>query len=130
MKALLRLAADADPDSRTIPLAVTQARNLPEADLDGETPVFTHLYLPTKGDALNAVFGVDLKTPSAQTPGIFLSHPLGELTVTKKDDLREVMIVAVPPWMEDSVKVFSRKGHTEEYTVLDIEPPEESHLVE
>ncbi len=127
---LLRLASEADPDRQSIPLAVTQARDLPEAELPEETPVFTHFYMPSRGDALNAVFGVDLKTPAAQTPGIFISHPIRELQVTKHDDLREVIFVAVPPWDEDSLAAFDRRGTTREYTVLDIEPPEESHLVE
>lgn len=127
---LLRLAEEADPDSRTIPLAVTRARDLPDVGLPDETPVFTHFYMSSKGDALNAIFGIDLKTPAAQTPGIFVSHPMGELQVTKRDDLREVVFVAVPPWTEDSFKAFDRKGYVQELSVLDVEPPEETHLVD
>lgn len=127
---LLRLASEADPDSETIPLAVTEAKDLPETDLPDETPVFTHFYMPSKGDALNAVFGVDLKTPAAQTPGIFVSHPVKRLKVTKHDDLREVIFIAVPPWTDDAFEAFDRKGNPQEYAVLDVEPPEESHLVE
>ncbi|PSP27910.1 hypothetical protein BRC65_03710 [Halobacteriales archaeon QH_2_65_14] len=127
---LLRLASEADPDSTTIPLSVSQAADLPETNLGDETPVFTHFYMPNEGDALNAVFGIDLKTPAGQTPGVFVSHPVSELRVTKRDELREVVFVAVPPWDEDSFKAFDRKGQVQELSILDIEPPEESHLVE
>ena len=130
VETLLRLAAEADPESTTVPLAVTQARELSDTDLSGETPVFTHFYMPNEGDALNAVFGIDLKTPAAQTPGVFVSHPIGELRVTKYDDLREVVFVAVPPWTTDSFRVFDRKGRVQGFSILDVEPPEESSLVE
>lgn len=130
VETLLRLAREADPDSRTVPLAVTRARDLPDVDLPDGTPVFTHFYMSSKGDALNAIFGVDLKTPAAQTPGIFVSHPMGELKVTKRDDLREVVFVAVPPWSVESFKAFDRKGRVQELSILDVEPPEETHLVD
>jgi len=130
VETLLRLASESDPDSTTIPLAVTQARDLTGTDLPEETPVFTHFYMPSKGDALNAVFGVDLKTPAAQTPGIFVSHPLGELKVTKYDDLREFVFIAVPPWTTDSFKAFDRKGTIQEFSIVDVELPEDSHLGE
>lgn len=127
---LLRLAEEADPDTRTIPLAVTRARDLPDVNLPDETPVFTHFYMSSKGDALNAIFGVDMKTPAAQTPGIFVSHPMGELKVTKRDDLREIIFVAVPPWDENDLKAFDRKDYVQELKILDVEPPEETHLVD
>lgn len=126
VETLLRLADEKDPDSTTIPLAVTDADEIPDADLEEGTPVFTHFYMPSKGDALNAVFGIDLKTPARQTPGIFVSHPLGELRVKKEDDLRQVVFIAVPPWDRDSFKAFDRHGAREEFEVLDVEPPEES----
>jgi hypothetical protein len=126
---LLRLAEEAEPESTTIPLAVTRASELPETDLDDETPVFTHFYMPNTGDAVNEVFGVDLRIPSGQTPGIFVSHPIQELKVTKRDDFREVIFIAVPPWDEESFAVFNRGGEKQDHSVLDIEPPEESHLV-
>jgi hypothetical protein len=129
LETLLRLADEADPDSTTIPLAITEASELPGTDLEDETPVFTHFYMPSKGDAVNAVFGMDLRTPSGQTPGIFVSHPVRELQVTKHDDFRELIFVAVPPWDEESFAVFNRSGDEQEYAVLDIEPPEESHLM-
>jgi len=126
---LLRMAQEKDPASTTVPLAVTAARELPDADLEGGTPVFTHFYLPNEGDSVNAVFGVDLGTPSGQTPGVFVSHPRGELGVSKRDDFREVIFVAVPPWDGDSFKAFDRTGTALDLAVLDIEPPEEAGLV-
>ncbi|SDJ61933.1 hypothetical protein SAMN05216226_10639 [Halovenus aranensis] len=130
VETLLRQAEEAEPDSRTVPLAVTRAKNLPAAGLSPDTPVFTHFYLSSKGDAINAIFGVDMKTPAAQTPGIFVSHPLGELKVTKEDDMREVIFLAVPPWSTDSFKAFDRSGNVRELEILDIEPPEETQFAE
>lgn len=123
---LLRMASEKDPDSTTIPLAITRAEQLPDADLPEGTPIFTHFYMPNKGDALNAVFGIDLVTPAGQTPGLFVSHPRGDLRLSKRDDLREVVFVGVPPWDEDCLRAFDRKGKRQEYTILDVEPPEET----
>lgn len=123
---LLRFAAERDPDRVTVPLAVTRARGLSDADLPDETPVFTHFYMPSEGDAVNAVFGMQLGIPSGETPGIFVSHPVQRLELTKEDDLREVIFIAVPPWEEDSLAAFERGGDRQECTILDIEPPEES----
>lgn len=128
VKTLLRLAAERDPDSTTIPLAVTDAAELPEAEVAEGTPVFTHFYLSNEGDALNAVFGVDLNTPVGQTPGVFVSHPRGDLSVSKRDELREVVFVAVPPWNEESFRAFGRDGRREEFSILEVEPPEETGL--
>lgn len=122
---LLGMGDDADPESTTVPLAVTRAGGLPDVDLADEYQVFTHFYFPNEGDALNAVFGVDLGTPAGQTPGMFVSHPRGDLQVSKRDDLREVVFVGVPPWDEESFQAFDRRGSRLEYTVLDVEPPEE-----
>jgi len=126
---LLRFAAEEDPDSTTVPLAVTDAGELPGAELPDDTPVFTHFYMANDDDAVNAVFGVDLNTPPAQTPGVFVSHPRGDLGVSKRDDLHEVVFVAVPPWNEDSFKAFGRDGNRREFAVLDVEPPEETGFV-
>ena len=126
VETLLRLAAEKDPDSVTIPVAVTKAAELPDVGLSEETPVFTHFYLPNEGDALNAVFGVDLVIPARQTPGIFISHPRGDLRVSRRDDLREAVFIAVPPWDEQSMKAFDRSGTRQDYTVLDVEPPDET----
>ena len=123
---LCRQAADREPEAVTIPLAVTPAGDLSGADLDPETPVFTHFYLPRGGDSLTAVFGVDLGTPVGQTQGVFVSHPRGELAVTKRDDLHEVVFVAVPPWEADSMGAFDRRGRRRDWRVLDVEPPVET----
>ena len=54
-----------------------------------------------------------------------MSHPRGDLRLSKRDDLHEVVFVAVPPWEEDSLAAFDRSGREQTYTVLDVEPPEE-----
>jgi hypothetical protein len=126
VETLLRLASERDPDTTTIPLAVTEAAEMPETELDPETPVFTHFYMPDVGGSVNAVFGVDLGMPVGQTQGRFVSHPRGDLRLSKRDDLKEVVFVAVPPWDEESLAVFDRRGQRRELTVLDVEPPEES----
>ncbi|MCU4799602.1 hypothetical protein OB920_04350 [Halobacteria archaeon HArc-gm2] len=125
VETLLRMAEEADPDSVTISIAVTQASELPETDLPPETPVFTHFYMPSAGGSVNAVFGVDLGTPVGQTQGRFVSHPDGNLSLTKADDLHEVVFVAVPPWEEASLAAFDRRGDQQELELLDVEPPEE-----
>jgi hypothetical protein len=123
---LLRQAADREPERLSVPLAVTKAGELPDAGLDPETPVFTHFYLPRDRDSVSAVFGVDLGTPVGQTQGRFVSHPRGDLGVSETDDLHEVVFVAVPPWEDDSVAAFDRRGRRREFSVLDVEPPAES----
>jgi hypothetical protein len=128
---LLRLAREAEPESVTIPIAVTTAGELPETEgpdgevIPAETPVFTHFYMPRDRDSVTAVFGVDLGTPVGQTQGRFVSHPQGDLSVSTTDDLHEVVFVAVPPWDADSMAAFDRSGRTREMAVLDVEPPEE-----
>jgi len=126
VETLLRMARDAEPNDVTISLAVTEAAELPDADLAPETPVFTDFYLPSAGGSVNAVFGMDLGTPAGQTQGRFVSHPDGYMGVSKLDDLHEVIFVAIPPWDTDSFGAFDRSGRTVEVEVLDIEPPEES----
>ena len=126
VETLLRMARDAEPNDVTISLAVTEAAELPDADLAPETPVFTDFYLPSAGGSVNAVFGMDLGTPAGQTQGRFVSHPDGYMGVSKLDDLHEVIFVAIPPWDTDSFGAFDRAGRTVEVEVLDVEPPEES----
>ena len=126
VETLLRMAREAEPGDVTISLAVTRAAELPEADLDPETPVFTDFYLPSAGSSVNAVFGMDLGTPAGQTQGRFVSHPDGYMGVSKLDDLHEVIFVAIPPWEPDSFGAFDRSGRTVDVEILDIEPPEES----
>ena len=121
----MRLASESDPETTTIPLAVSSAGDIPETDLDPGTPVFTHFYMPDAGGSVNAVFGVDLGTPVGQTEGRFVSHPRGDLSLSKRDDLHEVIFVAVPPWDDDSMAVFDRRGRKQALEILDVEPPEE-----
>lgn len=125
LEALCELAADRDPDRFSVPLAVTAAADL-DAELAEEATVFTHFYLPETGRSVRAVFGVDLGTPSGATPGIFLSHPDGRRTLSRRDDLREVILVAVPPWTPDEVRAYDRRGRRRPLRALDIRLPEES----
>jgi hypothetical protein len=125
VETLLRMARERAPESTTISLAVTDAGEIPEADLDPETPIFTHFYMPSAGSSVNAVFGVDLGTPVGQTQGRFVSHPRGDLRLTKRDDFHEVIFIAVPPWNDDAIAVFDRSAEEQELTILDVEPPEE-----
>ncbi|SDR36695.1 hypothetical protein [Natronobacterium texcoconense] len=128
---LLDLASDADPDRLTTGVSITPARELEGRDADAippETPVFTDFFLPDPGNAVNAVFGVDLSTPARQAQGQFVSHPVRELEVTKRDDLAEVIFVAVPPWSdaEDSFGAFDRAGERQPLEIIEAQPPEQS----
>jgi hypothetical protein len=125
---LLDLAADADPQSLTAGLAVSRADELEGPDagtLPPETQVFTDFYLPDAGQSVMAVFGMDLSMPHGQTQGRFVTHPTGELSVSRRDDLHEAVFVAVPPWDRESIGVFDRSGRRMELTVVDAHPPEE-----
>jgi hypothetical protein len=120
---LLDYACEHDPESISIGLTVTRARELTDTDsLSPDAPVFTHFYLPDAGQSVNAVFGVDLSTP--RTQGRFVSHPTGNPDLTLTDDLHEIVFVAVPPW--DDLVAFDRSGRQQSMTVLDAEPPTES----
>ncbi|MFC6835806.1 hypothetical protein [Halomarina ordinaria] len=123
VEGLLALADERDPEGVTIGLLTTEAGALEgSVDLDPETQVFTHFYLPESAESVRAVFGVDLGTP--RTQGRFVSHPDGYLGVRKSDDLHEVVFVAVPPW--ERVVPFGRDGRRRELVVLDAVPPTES----
>jgi hypothetical protein len=122
---LLRLAREADPDEVAVPVAVSRADEIQGADLPADTPVFTHFYMPEAGHSVRAVFGVDLGTPPHSTQGLFVSHPHGPLRVTREDDLKEVVFVAVTPWDEDTFAAFDRRGVELSLEVLDAEPAEE-----
>lgn len=123
---LLEQASERDPESTTIKLGVTPAGAFDGLDLASETPVLTHFYLPDAGQSVSAVFGVDLSTPSGRTPGLFISHPDGVTEIKRTDDLREVVLIAVPPWNHDDVVAIGRDGARQELELLDVEPPEES----
>ncbi|WP_181692198.1 hypothetical protein [Natronomonas sp. LN261] len=121
LTALLELATDRDPSSVTVSLAVTPADEL-DASLPPDRPVFTDMYLPDTGGSVRAVFGMDLSTPGAA--GRFITHPDGVLALTKRDDLHEVVFVAVPPYELDDVAAFDRSGAGRSIEILDIEPPD------
>jgi len=127
VEVLLSMASDADPDDVTASLAASAAGDLNGADdLAPETPVFTHFYMPEAGGSVTAVFGVDLSTPSVGTHGRFVSHPTGELSVSRTDDLHATVFVAVPPWTGDAIAAFDRSGRRLDLEVVDAEPPRES----
>lgn len=125
VESCLRFARESDPDPVTISLSVTPAEELPDVDLPPETPVFTHFYYPDSAGSVNFVFGVDMGTPVGQTQARFVSHPNGELRVRQRDDFHERIFVAVPPWDEESVALFDRRGERQPLDLLDVEPPEE-----
>lgn len=124
MDALLEFAVECEPEEATITLATTSASDLEGCDLDPDTPVFTHFYLPSTGGSVQAVFGMDLGTPPG-TQGRFVSHPDGELGVSRTDDLKEVVLVAVPPWDRSSVAAFGRDGRRYSLEFIDADPPQE-----
>ncbi|WP_254761531.1 hypothetical protein [Natrinema marinum] len=126
---LLDLASDADPSPLTTGVSVTAASELEgESELPPDTPVFTDFFLPNSDNPVNAVFGVDLSTPARQTQGRFVSHPVGELEVTRRDDLAQIVFVAVPPWEVDerSFAAFDRSGRRQPLEIVDAAPPGQS----
>ena len=127
IEALLELARDAEPSQVTAGLSVTRVDAFDDPlELPPETPILTHFYLPDAGKSVSAVFGVDLSTPPGQTQGRFVSHPQGELDVSRRDDLHGVVLVAVPPWDEQSYAAFGRDGRRLELTLVEAEPPVET----
>ncbi len=123
---LLKKAADRDPSTVTIELAVTAAEGFEDLALPADTPVFTTFYLPDAGRSVDAVFGSNLSTPSGKAPGLFVSHPDGSLSLSHTDDFREVVFVGVPPWEPSSIAAFGRDGHRRELAIVDAAPPPES----
>lgn len=117
--ALLEEARKREPEPLTVGLDVTSARDFDGLDLPSGAAVFTHFYLPDAGRSLENVFGVDLSTPPGRTPGMFVSHPDGSPTVSRTDDLRETVFVAVPPWNRDSVTAFGRDGRRQRIELVD-----------
>lgn len=126
LEVLLEAASEAEPEGVTYGLAITAAGAFDDLDLPQGTPVFTHLYLPDAGRSVSAVFGVDLGTPPGRTPGLFVSHPDGNPDVARTDDLREVVLVAVPPWDDESVAAYGRDGRRRRLHRVDAEPPSET----
>lgn len=126
LEVLLDWAEERDPVSVKIGLAVSNAAEFEDLDLPDQIPIFTTFYHPDAGRSVEAVFGSDLPVPAGQTPGLFVSHPNGFQSLTRRDDLREVIILAVPPWARDSVSVFGRDGSRKELNILDADPPREN----
>lgn len=143
LDALLELAASREPDSVSALVAVTPAGELDAVAgdggsargevrdasvsataLDAAAPVFTDVYLPSESRSVDAVFGMDVSVPHGQAQGRFVSHPLGELSVSSTDDLHEVVVVAVPPWTREDVAAFDRSGRRLGLTVVAAAPPE------
>lgn len=127
VEVLLDFAKDADPNRVTTGVSVTPAGHLEGAErLPPETPVFTDFFLPNDGNAVNAVFGVDLSTPARAAEGVFVSHPVRELSITKRDTLAQVIFVAVPPWKpsEETFAAFDRGGTRRRLEIIDAETPE------
>ena len=123
---LLDRAAERDPGETNLRLSATRAGDFEgDTGLDPATPVLTH-FTPDVAGSVNAVFGVDLGTPAGHGGARFLSHPDGFLGVSKTDDLAAVVLVAVPPYDDESVAAFDRAGDGVELAVLDAAPPEES----
>ncbi|SDZ77398.1 hypothetical protein SAMN04488065_0207 [Haloplanus vescus] len=122
---LLERAAAAEPSQVNAVLDSTPAADF-ETDLglDPSTPVLSHVYLPASGSAVSDVFGVDLGTPAGRGRARFLTHPQGPATLTRRDDLAGVVLLAVPPWEE--IQAFDRRSRRLSLTVFDAEPPTES----
>jgi len=130
LEVLIEFAADREPEEANVPIAATPAGELTGvdsqlADLAPETPILTHFYLPDAAGSVNAVFGVDLGTPSGGAQARFVSHPTGPQAVTKTDDLAGVVLVATPPWDVETIMAFNRSGTRLELRRLDAEPPVE-----
>lgn len=130
IEVLIEFAADHEPGEANVPLAATPAGQLEGVDslledLDPETPVLTHFYLPDAAGSVNAVFGMDLGTPSGGAQARFVSHPTGPREISKTDDLASIVLIAVPPWDTETVDAFNRSGSRLTLRRLDAEPPVE-----
>ena len=127
LDALLKMAAEDDPEGVSVVLASTPAGEFdPEVGLDAATSVLTHFYFPETSGSVNAVFGVDLGTPAGRGRARFVSHPNGRLEATREDTFAAALVVAVPPWNESSCAVFDRNNRELDLDVLDAEPPQET----
>lgn len=123
---LLDMAADAEPQETNLVLAATPAGDFDdELGIDSDTPVLTHFYMAEAGRSVSAVFGVDLGTPAGRGRARFITHPQGPFELTERDDLAAVVLLAVPPWEEETLAAFDRAGRKLDLVVVDAEPPEE-----
>lgn len=122
LEVLLTMAAEAEPKSFEAGLGVTMAGEFTD-EVGPETPVFTHFYFPSAGDAISAVFGFELGTGPGQTDGRFIGRPDGEFGVKTTDELHERLLIAIPPWDEDSVGAFDRAGKRHPFQIIETDPP-------
>ncbi|WP_410764653.1 hypothetical protein [Haloferax sp. DFSO60] len=123
---LLELAEENEPSEMNVVLDATPASSFDATfDLDPETPILTHFYLPSAGQSVRKVFGVDLGTPAGRGRARFLTHPQGPFKLTERDDFAAVVLLAVPPWDDDTLGAFDRSGRKLELVVVDAEPPVE-----
>ena len=121
---LCELAADADPESVSVPLAATPAHELEPANgersgVDPQTDVLSDFYFPDAAGAITNVFGMDLATPVGQTAGRFVSHPKGDRDVSLTDDLHARLLVAVPPWDAEDLRAHDRNGTRQSLVLVD-----------
>jgi hypothetical protein len=125
LEVLLERAANAEPGAVTLTLAATPAAELEgDVDLPPDTAVLTDFFLPGAGAAVSEVFGMDLGRPPRTTAARFVSHPTGELTLTREDHLAARVLVAVPPWSPEEVAAFTRRGSRRPLVTVDAAPPE------
>ncbi|WP_416839706.1 hypothetical protein [Haloferax sp. DFSO52] len=123
---LLDMAEDAEPQAMNLVLAPTPAGEFDDdLGIDPETPVLTHFYMAEAGSSVSAVFGIDLGTPAGRGRARFLTHPQGPFELTERDDLAAVVLLAVPPWEEQTLGAFDRAGRKLDLVVVEAEPPEE-----
>lgn len=128
---LLEQAAESGPSGVSVPLGATDAGEFDadlgaDYELDDETPILSHFYMPDAGKSVSWVFGVDLGTPPGSSRARFVSRSEKDPEIFESDDLSSIIVVAVPPWEDDSVTVFDRSGDELPLTIVDAEPPEES----
>lgn len=119
IKTLLDIAERSDPKKISIGLCVNKAESLNLDNIPGKTPIFNDFYFPS-GKSLKKIFGVDISTPPMSTQGRFISHPSGFSKLSKRDNFHEIVFIAVPPWDQDSVKVFDRSGKNYELNIIEI----------
>lgn len=136
LEVLLDLAADADPKPLQVALAASSASTLEATDDPGaalatvpdDEGVLSDFYFPGAGEAITHVFGVDLATPPAQTSARFLSHPRGDPSVSRTDDLHARLLVAVPPWTPEDVRAYDRSGRRRSLVVVAANAPSDDSL--
>lgn len=125
LEGVLTFAADNEPAAISIRLFTTPASAFDDLPYPGDTPIFTHFYLPDVSESLTATFGMDLGTPTGRTQGRFVSHPDGNQRLESTDDLGQVVLVAVPPWEQDAVAAYDRRGRQLALDIVEAEPPVE-----